>query len=440
MASDPIYRRPVELLQRLVRFDTTNPPGNERECIHYLDGLLRAAGFETTMLARVPERPSLITRLRGAGHAPALMLYGHVDVVTTANQAWTHPPFAGKVVDGEVWGRGALDMKGAVAMMVSALLRAKAEGLTPPGDIVLAVLADEEHGAHYGARYLVETYPEHFAGIRYALGELGGFAIYFAGQKFYPIQLQEKQVCRIRVTLRGPGGHGSLPMRGGAMARLARLLAALDRQRLPVHIVPVVREFFRQMADALPAPEVEMPRRLLDPAHTDAVLDRLGPDGRMFDAMLHNTVNATVVSASKKINVIPSEVTVKLDGRLLPGFGPEDMMRELRGVIGEDVEMKLIRYDPGPAQADMGLYDLLAGVLRDADPTGTPLPFLLPASTDARFFARLGIQTYGFMPMDLPEGINPLQFAHAANERIPVHALEFGAAAMYEVLRRYSAP
>lgn len=141
-----VYERPAELLQNLIRFDTTNPPGHEAECITYINQLLTETDFETTLLAKDPNRPNLIARLKGQGKAPPLLLYGHVDVVTAATQEWTHPPFEGKVVDGYVWGRGALDMKGGVAMMMAAFLRAKTEGLTPAGDIVLAVLSDEEAG------------------------------------------------------------------------------------------------------------------------------------------------------------------------------------------------------------------------------------------------------------------------------------------------------
>ena len=435
--SATIYQRPVELLQNLIRFDTTNPPGNERECVEYIAGLLRAAGIEPRFYSRVPERPSLVARIKGAGRAAPLLLYGHVDVVTTVGQNWRYPPFSGVLAEGQVWGRGTMDMKGCVAMMIAAFVRAKVEGLTPPGDVVLLVLADEENAAHYGARYLAEHNPEIFQGIRYGLGELGGFSIYVHGKRFYPIQVNEKQVCRVKATLRGPGGHGSLPMRGGAMSKLARMLLQIEGHRLPMHVTSVTRQFFEGMAAALPLPFNDMPRGLLDPSQSDAILDQLGGAGRMYDAMLHNTVNATVVRGGEKMNVIPSEIEVRFDGRLLPGFGPADFEAELREIIGQEVELELLRYDQGPQGEDMGLYETLAQTLREADPEGTPLPFLLPASTDGRHFAPLGVQTYGFMPMKLPEGLNPLQYAHAADERIPVEAVNWGTEIMYRVLQRF---
>jgi len=434
-----IHQRPVELLQRLIQFDTTNPPGNESECISFINDLLTEAGVETRILAKTPERPNLIARLSGQGHAPPLLLYGHVDVVTTENQQWQHPPFEGKVVDGFVWGRGALDMKGGVAMMLAAFLRAKAEGLKLPGDVVLAILSDEEAGGDFGAKFLVENHPDLFDGIRYAIGEFGGFTLYVGNRRFYPIQVAEKQICWLKATVRGAGGHGSIPVRGGAMAKLSDLLRKIDRQRLPVHVTPAARLMFKTMASALGGLKGLILAQLVNPVLTDRVLNLLGEQGRLFEPLLHNSVSATILHGSEKINVIPSEVSVELDGRLLPGYRPDDIIRELRHIIGNDVELEVIRYDPGPAEPDMGLFDTLAGILRQADPGGVPVPLLLSGVTDGRFFSQLGIQTYGFLPMRLPEDFSFARTIHAADERIPADAVDFGTKAIYNVLQRFGA-
>jgi acetylornithine deacetylase/succinyl-diaminopimelate desuccinylase-like protein len=433
----PLYERPAELLQQLIRFNTTNPPGSERECVEWIERLLRDAGYETKMFARDPERPNLLARLKGRSEASPLLLYGHVDVVTVEGQNWQHPPFEGKNVNGWIWGRGALDMKGGVAMMLSAFLRAKAGGLTPSGDVLLLILSDEEGGGDYGAKWLVEEHARLFDGIRYAIGEFGGGSLYVGRRRFYPIQVTEKQVCWLKGVVRGPGGHGSLPLRGGAMAKLGRLLRRLDRRRLPVHVTPVTRQFFETMADASPFQTATLLRGLLNPRLTDRMLGLLGSKGRAFDPLLHNTVNATIVRGGEKINVIPSEVTVELDGRLLPGYAPSDLITELRRLVGDDIEFEIIRHDPGPAEPDMYLFDTLAGILREADPEGIPVPFLLPGFTDARLFSRLGVQTYGFLPMKLPAEFNFFQTIHAADERIPAEALSFGADAIYKLLQRF---
>jgi len=436
----PIYQRPVEILQSLIHFDTTNPPGNEAECIAYVNRLLNEAGFTTTLLARDPNRPNLIARLKGQGSAPPLLLYGHVDVVTTLGQVWTHPPFEAKIVDCCVWGRGALDMKGGVAMMLAAFLRAKAEGLTTTsGDVMLAILSDEEGGGDYGAKYLVENHPEQFKGIRYALGEFGGARFYFGRKKLYPIMVAEKQICWMQAHVRGPGGHGAFPMRGGAMAKLARVLQQLDQRRLPVHITPAARQMIEGMTSSLSFPQNLILRQLLNPRLTDLMLRLLGTRGQGLQPLFHNTVNATIVHGGDKINVIPSEIALELDGRLLPGFSPDDMMAELHRIVGNGIEIEVGRHDSGPAEPDMGLFDTLAGILREADPGALPVPMFMPGVTDGRFFSQLGIQTYGFTPMNLPPGLELLQKAHASDECIPVEALDFGTNAIYQALQRYRA-
>ena len=432
-----IHQRPSELLQRLIRFDTTNPPGNEADCISYINGLLTKAGIETTILARTPERPNLIARLRGKGNISPLLLYGHVDVVTTVNQKWQNPPFEGKVVDGFVWGRGALDMKGGIAMMLASFLRAKAEGLNLPGDVVLVIVSDEETGGDFGSKYLVENHSDLFEGIRYAIGEFGGFSLYIGKRRFYPIMVGEKQICWMRATIRGPGGHGSIPVRGGAMARLSRVLQKLDKNRLPVHITPVASLTFKALASSLGGTKGLILGQITNPLLTNSLLNLLGERGRLFVPLLHNTVSTTILHGSEHINVIPSEISVELDGRLLPGYHPDDMIAELHQLIGSDIELEVIRFDPGPAEPDMALFDTLVDILRKADPDGIAIPLLLSGVSDGRFFSRLGIQTYGFLPTPLPEDLNFSQTIHAANERIPVEALDFGASAIYELLKRY---
>lgn len=432
-----IYQRPAELLQQLIRFNTTNPPGNEADCVTYIHTLLTEAGFQTHILANESARPNLIARLQGAGNAPPLLLQGHVDVVTTEKQNWQQQPFAGNEVDGYIWGRGTLDMKGGVAMMIAALLRAKAENTALPGDVVLAVLSDEEAGGTQGAEFLVERHAELFKDIRYALGEIGGFSLYVGGKKFYPIQVLEKQMCWLKATVRGPGGHGSLPMRGGATAKLGYILRQLDQHRLPVHVTSVPHQMIEAMSVVLPSPTGPHMRQLLNPAQTDGVLDALDIQKSLLEPLLHNTVNVTVIHGGEKTNVIPSEIVIEMDGRLLPGLGAEKIIDELHQLIGTDVELEILRYGgQGQTEPDMGFYDTLATILHEADPGSTPIPLLMPVTTDGRFFSRLGIQTYGFLPMTLPEGFNFLEMIHTADERIPIEAMEFGTRAIYEALRR----
>ena len=437
VSSSALQDRPAELLARLLRFDTTNPPGNERECIDWVRGLLEELGCEVRIVAAEPERPNLIARLQGEGSAPPLLLQGHVDVVA-ARGHWQHEPFGGELHDGFLWGRGALDMKGGVAMMLAAFMRAKAAGRRPPGDVILCLLADEEAGSDLGADFLVREHPELFDGVRYAIGEFGGFTMSLAGRSFYPIMVAEKQVCWTRATFHGPAGHGSVPISGGAMGRLAKLLHRLDRRRLPVHVPSVTRSMVEAIAAESPAALAVPLRGLLAPALTNRLIDLFGERGRLFDPLLHNTASPTVVRGGEKINVIPDEVSVDLDCRLLPGFGPQELFAELRDLAGVEMELEVLRHDPVAAEPDLALFGTLADTLRGLDPAARPIPFLLPAVTDGRFFSRLGIQTYGFLPMQLPPDMRFMELIHAENERLPAAAVEFGTTAIERVLERFS--
>ncbi len=437
----PIYARPIDLLRTLIRYDTTNPPGNEAECIGYLDGLLQEGGLATTVLAMDPNRPNLVARLPGRGDAPGLILQGHVDVVTTANQDWQHDPFGAELIDGTVWGRGSLDMKSGVTMMTCAVLCAAAEGRTPAGDIILTIMSDEEAGSDYGARFLTEQHPEQFEGAKYAIGEGGGSAQYMGDQRFYPLMVAEKQVCWLQTRIAGPGGHGSTPLRDGAMARLGKVLTTLNSNRLPVHITPPMEQMLPAMAEHAPEHLAAAALALLDSDRTDATLDRMMADGlpqaRSLDALLHNTVNATVVGGGIKTNVIPSEILLELDGRVLPGFTSDNLISELHNLLGDDLPFEIIRHDPGQGGVDMGLFSMLKGVVEELDPDGVVIPSMVGGFTDGRMFSRLGIQNYGFLPMKLPPGTNFSATVHAADERVPVEALEFGVQAMSTILERY---
>lgn len=436
-----MYDRPAELLQHLIRFDTTNPPGNEAALIEWVASLLRENGIEPVIVGKSPQRTNLFARLKGRGDAPPLLLYGHVDVVTTVGQTWTHPPFSGDIIDGFVWGRGALDMKGGDAMLISAFLRAKAEKLDLAGDLILCLGADEEASGEWGVKYLVEEHAPLFGGAKVCISEFGAFPLYVAGKRFCPIMVTERYVHSLKATIRGAGGHGAMRQTGTAMGRLGRMLTRMEGARLPVHITPVVSALVNGIASTLDEQAAAGLRDLLDPAKTDAVLDQLDPTvARLFDPLLHNTVNPTIVNGGHKINVIPSEIVLQMDGRVLPGITPDEFIAEVRALIDDDA----ILIEPNHAEPpnalpapDMQHFELFADVLRAADPTGTPVPYMVSGATDARVLSQLGIQTYGFLPMNLPPDFNFAATIHAADERVPVEAIQFGADAIYEVIKRY---
>jgi acetylornithine deacetylase/succinyl-diaminopimelate desuccinylase-like protein len=427
----------VELLQDLIRFDTTNPPGNEEACVAFVEGLLRNRGIESERYEQVPGRPNLIARHAGSKGGPPLVLYGHVDVVTTVGQRWTRPPFGGEVADGFVWGRGALDMKSGVAMCIAAFVAAHESGSPTP--LQLVILSDEENGGDVGARFLAEEHPDAFRGAKHALGEFGGATQWIAGKPFYPIQVAEKQMCWMRAHVRGTGGHGALGVKGGAMRKLGDLLRTLDRKQPPVHIIPLVREWFEAMAAELPRTPALLLRRLLDPRTADLAARALGARGRQLSRVIRNTASPTIVHGGDKVNVIPSEIELQIDGRILPGQTPDDLIRELHELVGNDVEFEVIRHDPGPPDPDLSFYEPLAQIVRELHPGSVPVPMLQAGVTDARFLSRAGVQTYGYLPLKLPEGFEPFPLVHNADERVPADALAFGVEAITQAIARYPA-
>lgn len=429
---------PGDLAQQLIRFDTSSPGGTERELIAWLAPRLEAAGLDVRVLSRDPERPNIVAVLKGRGEAPPLLLHGHVDVVPVTGQKWSVDPFAGEIREGVLWGRGALDMKGGVAMLVTAVLRA-AQGPPPAGDIVLCVLSDEEQGSDFGARFLVDEHAELFAGVRHAIGEFGGFSFPMIGKRVYPIEVAEKQRAVVRLLAEGDAGHGALGGPGSAVTALARSTSRIGKTPLPIHLTPVAAAMLDQMADAVGAPADRLVRSLKREKAAGPILRALGERGAAIAPMLRNTATVTHLAAGDRgaINVVPASAEAHLDCRVLPGYGPEDLLAELRPLLAPGVRAEVTLFEANDPAVDWSLYPTLARLLRDADPSGHPVPMLLAGVTDGRHFARLGIQHHGFLPMQLPPELHFQSLLHAADERVPVAALDFGTAILESLLRVY---
>ncbi|MBV9822958.1 MAG: M20/M25/M40 family metallo-hydrolase [Actinobacteria bacterium] len=431
----------VELTRQLIRFDTTNPPGNEAACLAHLAGLLGEAGLECRLLGDSADRPNLVARLPGRGSAPPLLLHGHLDVVPVTGQHWDRPPFGAELADGCVWGRGAIDMKGGVAMMVSALTRLVETGERPAGDLLLALVSDEEAGSHAGAEYLLRQHRRLFDGVRYAVGEDGGASISLGGRRLHPVVVAEKRACWVRVTLRGPGGHGSrVAPAANPVRQLHRLLTALAGGGLGVRPTTAVRRMLAELGAAA-APELAPAYRALaaDPTDLAPLADLPERDALYLRSVLQHSANVTVVRGGTSVNVLPTEITVEIDGRLLPGPADSaDFVAALRALVPDELEVEVLVEGEPLGEPEFGpMYDLLVGVLRDGDPDGVPVPMITTASTDARLFAQLGISCYGWLPMLFPDGVNYRDLMHSGQERIPVEALEFGTLCFSELVRRY---
>lgn len=430
-------------LQGLIRLDTTNPPGNETLAARYLEEILQAEGFAPLMVESEPGRGNIIARLAG-GSEETLMLLGHTDVVAVEPEHWTHPPFSGALIDGYVWGRGALDMKNMVAANLMVFLLLKRTGVALDRDIVFAATADEEAGkGDHGPGWILDNRPELWD-APLIITEGGGSDFKVGDQRFYTCQTGQKGLCRLRVIARGMPGHGSMPHGDSAVLKLCKALAGLEGAVLPVHISASVRKFVEGIAERRPAAEAEIWRQVLDAAQADAALAALPIDGewrRELGAVLRNTASVTMLAAGSKINVIPGEATAWVDGRLAPGQTQESFAAELREFIGAEVEIEVDQYTPPlEADADTELFRTIQAVMSEREPDAPVLPYLMPAGTDAKHIVprRPATQIYGFMPHRQQAGEEEMNLIHGHDERTAVEELLFATRVLYEVVCRFA--
>jgi acetylornithine deacetylase/succinyl-diaminopimelate desuccinylase-like protein len=452
----------VETLRELIRIPSINPPpadadDGELRVANWIAAFLTDAGLEPEVFEPVPGRGSVTARLRGDGTGgDPLLLLGHLDVVPAPPERWTHDPFGGDVADGYVWGRGAVDMKNLVAMELSVVRRLAAEtrqaGRDPssdpvPGltrDLLFASTADEEAGGLNGIAVLVQERPELLQAAG-AINESGAVATTFGGRRFYPIGVAEKGYAVYRISVRGTWGHGSMPRDDNAAVLAAQIVARLNVQG-PPRLTATMAAFFRGAAESLDGEAARVLRALAseDPRLAEAALDALCEpmSARAIRALLRDTISPNIIHAGVKYNVIPGEATVEIDCRVLPGTSEEAMHDAVLGRIGPELaaacEVDLVIFGPPvDAPASGPLYDILAGTVRDHDPEGIPLPFMVPFATDAKHTATLGIPTYGFSPLRLHPDERFLERFHGVDERVGIEALRWGLPVLYDVVRRF---
>ena len=458
----------VEGLRDLIRLRTINPPGDEILAARYLESVLSEAGIPSTVVEPFPGRGSIVARLRGDGTGGApLLLLSHLDVVPAPADGWTHDPFGGDLAGGYVWGRGAVDMKGMVAMEVAVLrllaAEARAAGRDPasdpvPGlsrDVIFASTADEEAGGVHGAGWMVDQHPEWLAAAG-ALNECGGVAVTVGGTRLWPIQVAEKGFAIYDLEVRGRWGHGSMPGDGGpgaggtvggdanALLRAGEVASRLAKPG-PPRLTPVMERFLEGSAAAVPPALGAWIRRLAGdgPAAEDALAAACSDAyRRAMRGLLRDTFSPDVLQVGTRHNVIPGVAALTVDCRVLPGTTPDDVARELRGRIGEDlwpfVTATLRLWGPAvevPAEGE--LWDVMTSAIRAADPEGVPLAGMSTWATDAKHTARIGIPTYGFSPLLLGPDDQFLALFHGDDERVSVEALRFGLPVLYDVVRRF---
>lgn len=434
----------VRHLCALLRLDTTNPPGNEMLAAEYLAGVLRAEGIEPLVFESAPGRGNVLARLKGSGEHQPLLLYSHTDVVPAEPAHWQHPPFAGELAGGYVWGRGAVDMKNTVAQQLMVMLLLKRLRPRLRRDVIFVATADEEIGGAegYGMAWLVRHHAE-LLQAEFGLTEVGGYNLDLAGRRVYLVQVAEKGTCWLNVRAHGKPGHGSLPHTDNAVLHLARALARLEKAGLPYYLTDAASGFLDAAAHALAGtPMHDVMRGLKNPVEATRLLqvELDGHELRPFIyAMLHNTATATGLAAGYKTNVIPGLAQATIDGRLLPGFDSETFLAQLMPLLGPHLDYE-ITMDTPPIQArhDTRLFKLIGDTLRAHDREARAvLPYMMAGATDAKYLAPIGVPSYGFAPLKLPPGLPFMDMFHAHDERVPVDGLGWGVQVLYEVVRDY---
>jgi acetylornithine deacetylase/succinyl-diaminopimelate desuccinylase-like protein len=427
-----LQEQTTDVLQRLVRFNTVNPPGDERPAIEYLAALLEQAGFETELLAEVHERPNLVADLRGDADGPTLCFLGHVDTVLAEPDDWSHDPWSGAIDDGYLWGRGALDMKSQVAAEAVACASLARDGWRPAaGHLKLVSVADEETGGDVGARWLTETHPDKVR-CDMLINEGGGHQFEVDGRRYYSVCCGEKGIFRFTVTARGTAGHASLPRTGeNALLKLAPVLERLRDVPASFELTAAPRALLQGLGE--------------DPSDPARALERIASRDPallvLLEPMLSVTLAPTMISASEKINVIPSHAELRVDCRVPPGLGEESARRRIAEVLGDQTDDLSFEFTEtvigNESSPQTPLMQTIDRWVKATDPGAGTVPVILPGFSDSRWFREAFAEcvAYGFFPhryMSLRE-VAPL--VHSANERIDVRDLGFAAQCYADLAR-----
>jgi acetylornithine deacetylase/succinyl-diaminopimelate desuccinylase-like protein len=437
----------IHLLRDLICIDTTNPPGNETVAAKFLAEWLNREDFECELFESAPESGSVITRLKGTGEKPSLLLLSHLDVVAADAREWSVAPFAGVVKDGFVWGRGALDMKGMTAIEVMVMKLLKRNRIKLKGDVVLAATADEEQGGLSGADYLLRNHPEKIF-APYVLNEGGGLAIPTQNRNVFTVQTAEKGILWFKVKAKGTPGHGSMPnVADNAIMRMNKVIEKLGNYRSQVSLVPTVKRFLTEIAREDAVLQEPFRRLLANPELSDEILDELAKTAPQLAEevrpRLRMTIAPTIIHGGVKENIIPSECETVFDCRILPGQESAQAIGLIKGLLGEVDSEKLVFeglqvQEPSESTAETPLYDVIAAVLREFEPNCGVTPMLTTGGTDSRFFRRKGSVCYGFQPM-YPEVFSGkvVKREHGIDERISIENLVFGTSVLYETVKKF---
>jgi acetylornithine deacetylase/succinyl-diaminopimelate desuccinylase-like protein len=434
----------IAQLQTLIRFDTTNPPGNELDLARHVAETLESVGIEARLLMPWPKRAAVYARLRGDGSKRAVMLLAHMDVVGVESDKWSCDPFGGVVRDGYLYGRGAIDDKGMLAANIMTMLTLKREvvdhGVQLERDVVFLATADEETGGAYGMRWLVDKHRD-LLDVEFAINEGGRTRIIEGGGRYLAVQTAEKISHMVTVTARGPAGHAAIPLENNSIFLLGRALALLGDYREPVTLTETTRRFFGLLSRMWPVDDEA--RAMSDLVSNDAesaergakVLSRIP----VFNAVLRNGISATKITGGVAGNVIPAEASAVLNVRTIPGNSIDDVMKRLRACVPDDgISFSIAAHsDEAPvSDPDSAMFNAIADSAKELDPEITVVPYLSTGGTDSAHLRRIGIDSYGILPFPMEQSDEERMHGH--DERVPVASLHFGTRLIFESILRVS--
>jgi acetylornithine deacetylase/succinyl-diaminopimelate desuccinylase-like protein len=427
----------AELLSALIRIDTTNTgeestTKGERQAAELVMGQLQNIGLVPQLLESAPRRSNVVARIEGQDQTkPPLVVHQHLDVVPALGD-WQHPPFSGEIIDGVLWGRGAIDMKDQAAMVLAVLQELHRRGAKPSRDLILAFFADEENGGVYGSQWVAAKHANLFRGAKEAISEAGGFSAWISGHKVYLVETAEKAIAWMRLTASGTGGHGSFVNNDNAVAKLVTALNRLQQHKFPARLTKTMNDFLTQLAQVT-GNQID----LNDPESVKTMLAATGGVGSIATAALGTHLNLTSLEAGGKANVVPPTASATVDMRPLPDDRAA-AWAVVQQLVGKDVSIERLNDHIGMEAPDDGpIYQAMAASLSRFDPGAPVLPFMMPGGTDNKALAPLGINGYGFTPLNLPQDFEFWKMFHGIDERVPVSALEFGTKVLFDFLTTY---
>ena len=431
--SSDLVDETIRICRELIQIPSVNygdGQGDEKEVANHVVKLLDEVGIKSRIYESAPGRCNVIARIKGSdSNLPGLVVHGHLDVVPANASDWSVDPFKAEIIDGYIWGRGAVDMKNMNAMIIATVRDWKRTGFVAKRDIVLAFFADEEAGSIFGSHFMVDKHPEVFAGCTEAISEVGGFSVTLGnGKRLYLIETAEKGIHWMRLTAHGRAGHGSLMNQENAVSRISEAVAKIGSHQWPQRYSATVKTFFKKIA--------HVTGKTYDEKDLRPLLTELGFASRMIGATLQNTANPTMLEAGYKANVIPGSASATIDGRFIPGY--EDELNEtIKMLVGPEIVIETITRDKAlEVSFETDLVEQMCLSLIKHDPDAIPVPYVMSGGTDNKALADLGIIGYGFSPLKLPADFDFMAMFHGVDERVPIEGLAFGVHVLKDFLER----